>query len=83
MSSILLDGLDKMGIKYEFRRAKDTYKNGLLKDQIHTILQSSSKIGDKISELVGQEKYQKFLPLNRIPQWWFHLLYLSQVRRLN
>lgn len=62
MSSILLDGLDKMGIKYEFRRAKDTYKNGLLKDQIHTILQNSSKIGDKISELVGQEKYQKFLP---------------------
>ncbi|NJK77660.1 MAG: lysine--tRNA ligase, partial [Nanoarchaeota archaeon] len=62
MSSILLDGLDKMGIKYEFRRAKDTYNNGLLKDQIHTILQNSSKIGDKISELVGQEKYQKFLP---------------------
>ncbi|MFB5612943.1 MAG: lysine--tRNA ligase, partial [Nitrosarchaeum sp.] len=62
MSSILLDGLDKMGIKYEFRRAKDTYQKGLLKDQIHTILQNSSKIGDKISELVGQEKFQKFLP---------------------
>ncbi|MSV33834.1 MAG: lysine--tRNA ligase, partial [Nitrosarchaeum sp.] len=62
MSSILLDGLDKMGIKYEFRRARDTYKKGLLKEQIHTILQNSSKIGDKISELVGQEKFQKFLP---------------------
>jgi len=62
MSSILLDGLDKTGIKYEFRRAFDTYKKGLLKDQIHTILQNSTKIGDKISELVGQEKYQKFLP---------------------
>ncbi|MDH3278318.1 MAG: lysine--tRNA ligase [Nitrosopumilus sp.] len=62
MSSILLDGLDKVGIKYEFRRALDTYKQGLLKDQIHTILQNSSKIGDKISELVGQEKYQKYLP---------------------
>ena len=62
MSSILLDGLDKLGIKYEFRRAVDTYKQGLLKDQIHTILQNSAKIGDKISELVGQEKYQKFLP---------------------
>jgi lysyl-tRNA synthetase, class I len=62
MSSILLDGLDKMGIKYEFRRAMDTYKKGLLKEQIHTILQNSSKIGDKISELVGQEKFQKFLP---------------------
>lgn len=62
MSSILLDGLDKVGIKYEFRRAKDTYKQGLLKDQIHIILQNSTKIGDKISELVGQEKYQKYLP---------------------
>lgn len=62
MSSILLDGLDKTGIKYEFRRAFDTYKKGLLKDQIHIILQNSTKIGDKISELVGQEKYQKFLP---------------------
>jgi lysyl-tRNA synthetase class 1 len=62
MSSILLDGLDKVGIKYEFRRAVDTYKQGLLKDQIHTILQNSAKIGDKISDLVGQEKYQKYLP---------------------
>ena len=62
MSSILLDGLEKVGIKYEFRRAVDTYKQGLLKDQIHIILQNSSKIGDKISELVGQEKYQKYLP---------------------
>ncbi|MBA4437431.1 MAG: lysine--tRNA ligase [Nitrosopumilaceae archaeon] len=62
MSSILLDGLDKVGIKYEFRRAVDTYKQGLLKDNIHTILQNSTKIGDKISELVGQEKYQKYLP---------------------
>ena len=62
MSSILLDGLDKVGIKYEFRRAIDTYKQGRLKDQIHTILQNSSKIGDKISELVGQEKFQKYLP---------------------
>ncbi|MDH3677810.1 MAG: lysine--tRNA ligase [Nitrosopumilus sp.] len=62
MSSILLDGLDKVGVKYQFRRAIDTYKQGLLKDQIHVILQNSSKIGEKISELVGQEKFQKYLP---------------------
>jgi lysyl-tRNA synthetase class 1 len=62
MSSILLDGLDQVGIKYDFRRAKDTYNQGLLQDQIHTILQNSTKIGDQISEMVGQEKFQKFLP---------------------
>ena len=62
MSSLLLDGLDKLEIKYEFRRAKDTYEKGLLKDQIHTILQNSKKIGEKISELTGQEKFQQTLP---------------------
>ena len=62
MSSLLLDGLDKLGIKYDFRRAKDTYEKGLLKDQIHIILKNSRKIGEKISELTGQEKYQQNLP---------------------
>jgi len=62
MSSILLDGLDKVGIKYEFRRAADTYKNGLLGEQIHTILINNQKIGEKISDLVGQDKFQRSLP---------------------
>ncbi len=62
MSSILLDGLDSLGIKYEFRRAIDTYRNGLIGKQIHTILQNSVKIGQKIADMVGQEKYLKRLP---------------------
>lgn len=62
MSSILLDGLDKLGIKYKFQRAYDTYRQGLLKDQIHKILTDSEKIGRQIADMVGQEKYQKFLP---------------------
>jgi lysyl-tRNA synthetase class 1 len=62
MSGILLDGLDKLGIKYKFQRAYDTYTQGLLKNQIHTILTNTEKIGNKIAEMVGQEKYQKFLP---------------------
>ncbi len=62
MSSILLDGLDQVGVKYQFKRAIDTYKQGELKDQIHIILKNSSKIGEKISQLVGQEKFQKYLP---------------------
>ena len=62
MSSLLLEGLDRLGISYEFKRAYDTYQKGLLKEQIHIILINSEKIGNKIEELVGQEKYQKFLP---------------------
>ncbi len=62
MSSILLDGLDKIGIRYEFRRAVDTYRQGLLKDQIHTILMSGTRIGERISSMVGQDKYKRYLP---------------------
>jgi len=62
MSSLLLEGLDDLGIKYEFRRAKDTYEKGLLKDQIHTILENSKKIGEKIAEITGQEKFQNVFP---------------------
>ena len=62
MSSLLLDGLDNLGIKYRFQRGVDTYRNGLLKDQIHKILTSRKHIGEKIAELVGQEKFQEALP---------------------
>jgi len=62
MSSLLLEGLDELEIKYDFRSAKNTYEKGLLKDQIHTILINSKKIGEKIEELSGQEKYKNILP---------------------
>ena len=62
MSSILLDGLDRVGIEYEFRRAYDTYMKGLLRGQIHAILCRSAEIGEKIAEMVGQSKYQMSLP---------------------
>src|SRR5438445_300896 len=73
MSSILLDGLDKLGIKYRFERGIDTYRKGLLKEQIHTILVNSKKIMDsvKVNDLVADEilrfphpthvKYEMFL----------------------
>ena len=62
MSSLLLHGLDKLGIKYVHKTAHETYKNNLLKKQIHEILVNSKKIGDKIKELTGQEKFQTILP---------------------
>jgi lysyl-tRNA synthetase class 1 len=62
MSSLLLEGLDSLGMKYDFRRAKDTYQKGLLNEQIHTILLNGKRIGEKISEMVGQEKYKTTLP---------------------
>ena len=62
MSSILLDGLDKLGITYEFRRAYDTYRNGLLAAQTHKILKNASIIGKQIHKMVGQDKYLQSLP---------------------
>ena len=62
MSSLLLEGLNSAGIKYTFKSGTQTYKSGILADQIHTILSNSKLIGDKIAESTGQQKYLKFLP---------------------
>ena len=62
MSSLLLDGLDKAGIKYHFQSGSDSYKKGILVKQIDTILKSRLKIGQKIADIVGQDKYTEVLP---------------------
>ena len=62
MSSLLLDGLDKAGIKYRFQSGREAYRQGLLVKQIDTILKNSSKLGQKIAEFVGQDKYIEALP---------------------
>ena len=62
MSSLLLEGLDELEIKYDHRTAHETYKNGLLNEQIHKILINRKKIGEKVEELTGQQKFQTVLP---------------------
>ncbi|MER5174827.1 MAG: lysine--tRNA ligase [Candidatus Nitrosocosmicus sp.] len=68
MSSLLLEGLDKVGVKYKFKSGTDVYKNGTLFNQVHKILINSKIIGDKISESTGQQKYMTFLPFFPICQ---------------
>jgi lysyl-tRNA synthetase class 1 len=62
MSSLLLDGLKKLDIKYVHKTAHDTYKKGILKEQIHRILVDSKKIGDKIEELTGSDMFKNAVP---------------------
>jgi lysyl-tRNA synthetase, class I len=62
MSSLLLEGLDKAGIKYRFQSGSEAYKQGTLAKQIDTILKNKSNIGRKIAEFVGQDKYTEVLP---------------------
>ena len=62
MSSLLLDGLNRAGIKYRFQSGRQAYSDGILADQIDTILRGREKLGKKIAEFVGQEKYNEVLP---------------------
>ena len=62
MSSLLLEGLDRAGIKYRFQSGKQAYADGILVGQIDAILRSRERLGKKIAEFVGQEKYTEVLP---------------------
>jgi len=62
MSSLLLDGLDRVGVDYKFKSGTEVYKSGVLTNQIHNILKNSKNIGDQIAGSTGQQKFKKFLP---------------------
>jgi lysyl-tRNA synthetase class 1 len=62
MSSMLLEALDALEVKYRFQSGHESYKNGLLVKEIDTILSNSKVIGEKIAELVGQDKFKEALP---------------------
>ena len=64
MSSMLLEGLDELGIKYVHKTAHETYKNGILNEQIHTILlkKNRERIGKYIKDETGQTKFIGVVP---------------------
>jgi len=61
-SSLLLEALDKCGVKYTFMSATEVYKRGLLNNAIKTILSNAKRVGEIIKEEVGQEKFEEALP---------------------
>ncbi|MBI3116948.1 MAG: lysine--tRNA ligase [Thaumarchaeota archaeon] len=65
-SSLLRESLDKLGVEYNFRSGAETYKSGILNDQIRKILSNSDAIGKMIKEITGQEKYEQILPYTPI-----------------
>jgi lysyl-tRNA synthetase class 1 len=62
MNGLLLDALDRIKVKYRFQSATEAYRKGILVDQIDTILRNSERLGKKISQLVGQQKYIETIP---------------------
>ena len=62
MSSLLLEGLDALGIEYVFKRARDEYAGGSFRAQTNRILSAAARIGERIEEMVGQSKFRGALP---------------------
>ncbi len=62
MSSLLLEALDKTGIKYTSVSGARAYQDGTFNRQIDTILRNSQRVGEIIKETLGQEKYTEVLP---------------------
>jgi len=62
MSGLLLDALDKTGIMYRSISGTQAYKDGLFNQQIDKILTNAVRVGEIISETLGQEKYTEVLP---------------------
>jgi lysyl-tRNA synthetase class 1 len=62
MSSLLKEALDFNKVRYTPMSAFNTYQEGLLNDEIITILDNHKSVGKIIERVTGQEKYIEALP---------------------
>src|SRR6267143_4455470 len=62
MSGLLLDALDKTGVKYRSVSGTRAYREVLFNSQIDKILSNATRVGEIIKETLGQEKYTEVLP---------------------
>ena len=62
MASLLLDSIEKVGIKAVPHYGSQDYRKGIFNDQIHAILVNADEIGNIIKKMLGQEKYLEVLP---------------------
>jgi lysyl-tRNA synthetase class 1 len=80
MSSLLLEGLDRVGVRYKFQSGTAAYKNNMLSKQIDTILRNSNRLGIGIQAMIGQDKYNQTLPYFPICQNC-HRLYVAKAEK--
>ena len=62
MVSLLKETLNLNGVEYVDMSGSKVYKDGLLNDEIITIMNNHELIGKIIEEEIGQEKYTEVLP---------------------
>ena len=80
MSSLLLEGLDRVGVRYKFQSGTAAYRNNMLSKQIDTILRNSNRLGIGIQAMIGQDKYNQTLPYFPICQNC-HRLYVAKAEK--
>jgi lysyl-tRNA synthetase class 1 len=61
-SSMLIESLEKAGVKFRFMSGYEIYKTGVLNEQIEKILLQSALAGEIIKKILGQEKFTEMLP---------------------
>jgi lysyl-tRNA synthetase class 1 len=66
MSSLLVDALDRIGVKFTFQSGDEAYASGLLDEVVVEALNNWKKAGKIIHEITGQEKYSEQLPFHVI-----------------
>jgi lysyl-tRNA synthetase class 1 len=62
MASLLLDAIEKAGIKPSPHFGSQDYRKGIFNEHIHEILMNAEKIGTIIKKMSGQGKYVDVLP---------------------
>ncbi len=63
MTSLLQDALDKIGLKYTLMSGAETYREGLLNQQIETLLINSDKVKKIIKDMLGQDLTTVYFPV--------------------
>lgn len=66
MSSLLVDALDKVGVRFTFQSGNTAYKEGIMDEVVVEALNHWKEAGTIIFEMTGQKKYLEQLPFNVI-----------------
>ncbi len=59
---LLQEAFDKCRIEYRLFSGTEVYRDGILNEEIKTLLINAKRVGQIIREEVGQEKYEEALP---------------------
>ena len=62
MTSLLLDALETSGAEYTFMSGTKVYEEGLLNEEMLTLMGNADRVGEIINEELGQVKYLGALP---------------------